>query len=471
MPTVLKLIDQPGLDKSLRRAALGALGQIRTPESLAKLKAVLQTAQLPEKRPAVVPPTDELAFIALAALQTMSTPEANKVLQGLVVDRSYPTDLRREVVKQLGVTPAGCHFLLKAAGKDELLPDIKGEAAQVVNNSPDKKIREQAAKVLPLPKLAGNRTLPPISEILSKTGDARRGQDVFFKKDAQCSKCHRADGVGGWVGPDLSQIGGKFGKDGLLDSILNPSAAIAPEFLQYTVETQNGQLYAGVIAEETPERLVLKNAEGDRIIVPAREIASKTAMAVSLMPEGLVQNLTNQELVDLLAFLSKLKQPAVTVQEWQVAGPFAADVGQAGPENGINLKATYAGKDGKKVGWSKLTADREGRVDLESALGTRQAAAFLYAPVSSKAAQEGACVVLLPAGARASGWVNGKEVKFQAGAAPADPKTMLPSSADLPLKAGKNEVLLKIVGSDQAALTPVATLVSPQGVELPATGG
>src|SRR5260370_1076756 len=88
-------------------------------------------------------------------------------------------------------------------------------------------VKSLAAKVLPLPKLAGNRPLPPPEEILKQTGNPQNGQKVFFKKEAQCSKCHRVAGVGAWVGPDLSQIGGKLAKEGLLDSIVNPSAAIA----------------------------------------------------------------------------------------------------------------------------------------------------------------------------------------------------------------------------------------------------
>src|SRR5207302_3404892 len=100
---------------------------------------------------------------------------------------------------------------------------------------------------------------------------------------------------------------------------------------------------------------VLKNAEGERIVLPAKDVAGKAALSVSLMPEGLVQNLTDQDLVDLLAFLGTLKQPSLTVAEWQAAGPFAADATAVGPEKGVDLKATYAGKEGARLGWRKLT--------------------------------------------------------------------------------------------------------------------
>ena len=467
---VLALIDNPKLDKALRKAALEAAGQIQVPEVFARVERVLQEARLPSPAPREVPPTDELAFAALAALQNMNTPQANKLLEGLVLDKSYPLDLRREGVKVLGHTPAGCNFLLAAAGKNELPVDLKGDAAQVTNRSSDRKVRALAAQVLPLPKLAGNRTLPPLPEILSRAGDPRKGQAVFFKAQSQCSKCHRVAGVGAWVGPDLSQIGGKLGKEGLLDAILNPSAAIAHEYVQYSVETQKGQVFQGLIAEETAERLVLKNAEGERIVIPTKEVEAKKPLAVSLMPEGLVQNLTDAELVDLLTYLGTLKQPSMTVGEWQAAGPFAPDAAAAAPEKGVDLAATYPGKDGAKVGWRKLAADREGRLDLEAALGTRRAAVYLYTPVHSKASQPGKLVVLCPPGTRVKGWLNGKEVRFQPGAASADPKAIAANAANLALRAGKNELLLKVVGGESAAPALVATVVSSQGVEVAAAG-
>src|SRR5262249_45986944 len=337
-------------------------------ETWARLETIVKATRLPEQPSKVVPPTDELAFAALNATQAAGTPEAGKLLETVILDRRYPIDLRREAVKLLGRTPVGCRVLLAAAEKNQLPADIKGDAVQVTNRSPDKKVRDQAAKVLPLPKLAGNRVLPPLDEILRRNGDSRRGQAVFFKNEAQCSKCHRVGGVGAWGGPDLSQIGGKVAQEGVLDAILNPSAAIAHEYVQYQVETQKGQVFAGLIVDETPERLTLKNADGERIVVPAREVAAKTPLPVSIMPEGLVQNLSDQELVDLLAYLGTLKVPSMTIGEWQVAGPFAPGVGNEPAEKGVDLKATYVGKKETKVGWRKLNADREGRLDLEAAL-------------------------------------------------------------------------------------------------------
>jgi len=472
VPKVLEMIDKPNLDKALRKSAVEALGQIKSPAALKKLDEVLQASKLPEKLdPAVkLPATDELAFAALTALADANTPDATGQVQALILERRFPTDLRREAVKLLGRSPAGCRFLLEAAEKSKLPVDVKGDATEVTNRSPDKKVQELAMKLLPLPKLSGDRPLPPLKEILSKKGDPAKGQAVFFKQEAQCGKCHRVGGIGSWVGPDLSQIGAKLAKDALLDSILNPSAGVAHEYVQYTVETSKGALYAGLIVEETADNLVLKNANGDRIVVPLKEVAGKTAMPVSIMPEGLVQNLNDQDLVDLLAYMGTLKQPAVPVPQWHLLGPLDVASTLSELDGKLDLKATHAGKGGGKISWRKVGADREGRLDLEAALGTRQAAAYLHAVLTSKTVQEGKLVLLVPPDAKLSAWVNGKELKFQPVQGSSDPKSPTAQAANLPLAAGRSELLIRIVGGDKSALAAVSTVVSPQGVELSAGG-
>ncbi len=74
-------------------------------------------------------------------------------------------------------------------------------------------------------------------------------------------------GRGQWIGPDLSTIGTKYGKDELLRSILNPSAAIGYNFRSLVVALTDGRVVTGLPVEETPDRLVLKTAEGQRVAV------------------------------------------------------------------------------------------------------------------------------------------------------------------------------------------------------------
>jgi hypothetical protein len=216
------------------------------------------------------------------------------------------------------------------------------------------------------------------------------------------------------------------------------------------VRTQNEQVFAGLILEETPERVVIKTAEGERIVVPAADVAGKRGMSVSIMPEGLAQAVSDTELSDLLAYLAALKRPAIIVPEFRLLGPAPADapIPAAAP-----------------VEARRLAADREGRIDLETALGARAAAAVLYASLHSAKAQTGRIVVLVPTGAKVLGSLGGRPLAFEPVKAGADPKAGTAWAADITFAAGANEPAVKIVGDGKAALFAVVTVVSDEGVE------
>ncbi|HEX7897375.1 MAG TPA: PVC-type heme-binding CxxCH protein [Planctomycetota bacterium] len=151
------------------------------------------------------------------------------------------------------------------------------------------------------------KQLPPAAELLAMKGDAARGREVYFRSKADCARCHKLKGEGGDIGPDMSVIGTKMGKEGLLTSILRPNDAIQNEFAQWIVKTASKGLVSGILIEETPERLSLKDGEGRRIDIPVADIEARKKSEVSPMPEALVNELTRQDLADLLEFLSGLK--------------------------------------------------------------------------------------------------------------------------------------------------------------------
>ena len=118
-----------------------------------------------------------------------------------------------------------------------------------------------------------------------------------------CASCHMPRRQGGRVGPDLSGINNKT-KEELLTSILNPSFAIEPRFVNYVVTTTDGRMFDGVIANETPGAITLRGGseEGDQTIL-RKNIAEIRASSVSLMPEDLEQSLNKQDLADVIAYL------------------------------------------------------------------------------------------------------------------------------------------------------------------------
>jgi putative heme-binding domain-containing protein len=153
------------------------------------------------------------------------------------------------------------------------------------------------------------KKLPPDRELLALKGDAGRGRQVFLRSTANCASCHKIKGEGGeaGVGPSLDGLGAKMGRDAILSEILRPSQSIAQGYYQWTIVTRKGLALSGIITEETPERIVLKDAQGKATTVAKTDIDERTRSDVSIMPELLVGELTRQDLADLLQYLADLK--------------------------------------------------------------------------------------------------------------------------------------------------------------------
>ncbi len=326
--------------------------------------------------------------VANAALRTIaSTQDTRTRLTELITARNYPLGLRREAVRALFENQDGGSRIIALAHDGKLPEDLKTEAVTLLLAHRDRAIRDQAARVLPMPKIADGRVLPPIGQLLHRRGDAAKGKDVFFRiGQTACAACHRVQGQGQWIGPDLSTIGTKYGKDELLKSILNPSAAIGYNFRSIVVGLADGRTITGLAVEESAERLVLKNAEGQRIVIKTADIEDRKTSEVSLMPEGLAQTMTDQQLVDLLAYLSTLREPVSIVGQYHIAGPVQEPDGAPliDPHTEIKLDAPLSAPGKQTLSWRRLDASAEGLADLGVLAGsTPPTAVYAYAPLRS----------------------------------------------------------------------------------------
>ncbi|MBB5034780.1 neutral/alkaline non-lysosomal ceramidase N-terminal domain-containing protein [Prosthecobacter vanneervenii] len=138
---------------------------------------------------------------------------------------------------------------------------------------------------------------------LKLKGDAARGKTTFAQV---CISCHKLDGVGIELGPDLRSVV-QHDAEKLLNSILDPSAIIEPGFMAYHCTLKNGEQLYGVIATETSASLTLKMAGNMTKSVLRSDIAKLQSTGASLMPEGLEAALTPQTLADLIAYLQMPK--------------------------------------------------------------------------------------------------------------------------------------------------------------------
>jgi putative membrane-bound dehydrogenase-like protein len=150
-------------------------------------------------------------------------------------------------------------------------------------------------------------------KLLADKGDADAGRRLFFHKNGpRCFTCHRVDGRGGKLGPDLSKIGRSAPRDKLIESILTPSKEIAPLFVAWNIITSDGKTHTGLIVEEgsiggKPGTVTLADAEGKIKIIKRQDIEERHALATSIMPDNLAELMTPREFVDLVEYLGSLK--------------------------------------------------------------------------------------------------------------------------------------------------------------------
>jgi putative membrane-bound dehydrogenase-like protein len=434
-----------------RVAAVEAIGRLRPPEAAQVLDSLIAGSRDRKS-------SDDAAEAAVRTLPRLG--DARDRLASLMADDNLPLGLRREALRTFAGLGDGARRLLSMAREDKLPEGLRTEATTVLHAHPDFRIREEARRVLPI-KSASGRPLPPIGELVRRDGNADRGLEVFSRAGTNaCSGCHRVQGRGQWVGPDLSTIGAKYGKDELLRSILNPSAAIGYNFRSLVVAATDGQVITGLPVEDTPERLVLKTAEGKRVVLRPQEIEGRKGSEISLMPEGLAQTLSEQDLVDLLAFLATLKQPVSIVGRFDALSLVERDgKPSVDPKAKFDPSARVKGPDGQEVPWRRLDADAEGRIDLAPLdSGPAPRAIYLHTPVTSPVAQEARLVLDTKAGVRA--WLGGEEIRLPS------PTDDGPRAVSIRLPSETTDLILQVSGGSGNAL--VATFVSDKPLEFSA---
>ena len=139
-------------------------------------------------------------------------------------------------------------------------------------------------------------------------GDSGRGRSLFSdSKGLACIRCHRVHGQGGDIGPDLSDIGGKFDRPLLIEALLEPSRQIVDGYRTTTIATADGRVLSGIVRDESPKGLTVVDAVGNRHPIRALEIEDRRVDDISLMPSGLASSLSPAEFTDLIAYLESLR--------------------------------------------------------------------------------------------------------------------------------------------------------------------
>ncbi len=248
-------------DSNLRAQALRALASFDDPQTPAAILAVYASLNTAEKRDAL----NSLASRATYAKSLLTAVEGKQIAS---------TEITAEMVRQLRN--------LKNPEIDELLTKVWGVAR---DSSADK--QKEIERYRNIYRAGG-----------SQPGDAQRGRVVYAKI---CAQCHVLFDSGGKVGPDLT--GSNRGDlDYILQNIIDPNAVIPNEYRSSTVETKDDRVLTGLIKEQTGQTITVVTAN-ETVVLPRNEIQSIQESELSMMPEGLLAPLTDQEVRDLIYYL------------------------------------------------------------------------------------------------------------------------------------------------------------------------
>ena len=249
------------------------------------------------------------ASAALTVLGFTNDAKAYALLEKVVTDDKAGSPLRTSATMAFGNGRAGEKRLLELAKAGKLPDDLHFAAGNVLLASSDAAIRDEAGNHLKLPPSLNSKPLPPIAELAKRSGDSSNGMKVFTK--VNCIQCHRVTNgdinLGHDFGPALSEIGSKLPKDALYTAILDPSAGIEHNYEGTRLESYEGE-NVGIVISETKDELILRLAGGITQKYKVEDIVHREKIKGSLMPPGLQQAMSEQELVDLVEWLAALKK-------------------------------------------------------------------------------------------------------------------------------------------------------------------
>ncbi|HET6882158.1 MAG TPA: PVC-type heme-binding CxxCH protein [Pirellulales bacterium] len=191
--------------------------------------------------------------------------------------------------------------LFDAVDRGEISPnDLDPARLKLLSSHSDAGIRKRAEQLFA--SLAIGRRQDVVEayrDVLTMSGDAGRGKAAFKKV---CAACHRVEGVGQEIGPNLATVKTR-GADAILVNLLDPSREVNPQFVNYVLLTDDGRTLTGMIAAETATSVTLRRAENASDTVLRVNIDELRSTGQSLMPEGMEKQLTKQDLADLIAYL------------------------------------------------------------------------------------------------------------------------------------------------------------------------
>jgi len=290
-----RIAEEGALPSEVRLAAIEGLGFSKN----ASAQAVLESLAAPSS--ASNSEAKTAAIIALAAI----APEKSAELAAAAAS-SLKADQWRQIVLAFLQRQNGPALLAKPLATNPPPPAVGAATLQLMNEAG----RTDSALALALaPKQGSKLGLADVAQLAAEVrsnGDARRGEAVYRRPELACAACHAVKGQGGAMGPDLGALGTAQPVDFILGAVLEPQREVKEGYLAVAIAKKDGEEIQGYPLRETGAELVLRETLFNQTVaIPKSEIQKRRAIG-SLMPAGLVDQLTRAELVDLAKYLSEL---------------------------------------------------------------------------------------------------------------------------------------------------------------------
>ena len=275
---VLQLFRSKWEDASLQEALLPRLAREKDGQDRPRFLACLRST------------TPRTVMLAMTALANQPKPSDKSLVEELAACAralQYWHPLDKEIARRLQIR-------LQDLTQAKMVADPRGWTRWVIEHYPEAKAQLESSDGVDRAKWNAR-----LQQIDWTKGQAGEGESIFRK---HCGSCHQGTSA---LGPDLAGVGKRFNHDDLLTAILQPSKDVPARYRTTVFTTHGGQTHVGLVIYEAVDGVILQTASAGTIRIAGQEIAAKRTTEQSMMPAGLLEAMSDQQIADLLAWLKK----------------------------------------------------------------------------------------------------------------------------------------------------------------------
>ena len=279
--------------------------------AIARTLSRLQDKSVTPKLETAFAAKDADAKVRLELFRSLVALEAKRMAkpaEAILAEKDADPDLVREaviVVANQGIDGArkvGKLFVEKQLPRT-VLPEVADALRKHSADAESSRLLSEAMKGGLLLSLNGAE-VARIEKLLKTEASPERGKALFLNNKAvACITCHKLEGVGGNIGPDLTRVWETHSLEKSIESMLDPSKEIKEGYQTFVATTKSGKTVTGLRVAQNADGVVLRDATGKEVTIPANDLEELQPTKKSLMPDDVVKHLSYREFLDLVAFL------------------------------------------------------------------------------------------------------------------------------------------------------------------------